>query len=629
MDLKEKKVLYVCWDDLGLIKNKDYVILSFLSPSKEAAVKGRSQLKVISAREKAVNSKQEAIAIYLDLVGKVGVVKSEDGCTFREDLKNDFGLSRWWLHRISLRYCEGDPIFNYIIQVLIIDKVYKENNCSAIQLFKAPYEITETLRSKYDVLALNSKRKKEFFDYKLRPVLRRIKYCFEYICDVFYLKAITNNKVKADLYFSSFWGVALSEDKKSGRLYDKYYKAIPDSLSGFGVSYGWLVWFDHKYDQKNKKLKIGELVSSLKRHSNVVVAQVFLKAKDVILCFMDISPFMKFLKWQKNLKFKSVFLYNGYDLYPLFKLFFYENFLDGSISCYELVGLAHKRFAEEYKPNKVLSFLEFFPYARAVNKGIKSGCSQSILYAMQHASYSREKTFGMINADLELRNNDDGCQIPRPDYFFAMGELGKELFVENGFKPDEIFLTGSARYDKTAIMEIDECKRDFKAKNILIAASLDIEKEIDMIEAVFEVFRNIDCVNIKVRSHPLSDVTCHKKFKDFDGRVLVSKGTTLELDLDEADVVIFSYSTVGEEAYVMGIPAWHWVSYEYDASVFRDVGLVDSFYDVDSLKCLYESFVSDPGKHIPSVENRKIVKKKCFTCSDKLPSELIAEKLAL
>ncbi|MBU0469566.1 MAG: hypothetical protein KJ736_10985 [Candidatus Omnitrophica bacterium] len=628
MSDSNKKFLWICYDSSCGDPGKGENVLSFMSPGEENRVKNQWAAEIISAREKAYDVKDAAVGLYLAIIGNIGVVRSEVGKTLRESLKNSFGVSRWWFHKISQKYCEGDPSFDYIIQILLIDKLIDKFGYDHIKIIGSSNEVVKVLSSKYHVVDYKTKEAKTLLVSSIKALFRRVKLFFRNIHEVSFLKGKYVFKGSAKILLSNFWDWSVKYNGATGKFYDKYYKNLPHKLEEHKASFCWLLWFDSRYQEGLKKRPLKEAYEPLKRSSNFILLQSFLGICDVLACFLDFSVYFIFRKWNKRLAFRKVFNLNGFDFYAVFEILFVEGFLDGSIPNYELICLSHKRVAEKLKPNKVLSFLEFFPFSRAVNAGIKSGNKETVLYDMQHASYSREKVFGMCEANLEVRNNEDGCAIPKPDYYFAMGELGKEIFIQNGYKEEAVLLTGSARYDDLACEQIEEIKPISKIKNILIAASLHIEKEINMIEAVFEAFKDVPDINITVRPHPFADISKHEKFNSFKNKINVSKEISLEEDLELADVVIFSYSTVGEEAFVRGKIVWHWVSYEYDASVFRDIGIVAKFHDINSLLNLYEKCVEYPKVNTPTVEDRKFVNRKCFYSGDSLPSENIARILS-
>jgi hypothetical protein len=156
--------------------------------------------------------------------------------------------------------------------------------------------------------------------------------------------------------------------------------------------------------------------------------------------------------------------------------------------------------------------------------------------------------------------------------------------------------------------------------------SLDIDIEMDMIDAVCCATKDISCMNLYLRNHPFAPLNEYASFQPFKDHISITQGT-LDEDLQNADLVMFSYSTVAEEAIIKGVPVWQWRSVNYNGSVFRDIKLIPCFYKVSDLKKALDKFIIDPLPFMPSEGTKKIVSKKCFYKVDGKSSERIANEL--
>ena len=292
----------------------------------------------------------------------------------------------------------------------------------------------------------------------------------------------------------------------------------------------------------------------------------------------------------------------------------------------ELVYIATERAFHKYKPKKSISFLELFIYSRAFYTGGRLGFPNTIHYTIQHASYSREKTFVLLDPQLEYSGCPDNLPIPRPDYIFTMGELGKEIFMESGFPEERLYSTGSPRYEHIKGNCISNSNRTSNVTNILIVTALDINLEIEMVEAVYFASLDLPQIKLRLRSHPFAKMNSHPDFHNYADRIQLTNGT-LEEDLKTADLIIFSYSTVAEEALIQGIPVWQWRPITYNGSVFRDLGCIPSFYSVSDLRKSLKEFVSNKYSFIPGIETRSFILKKCFYDANGSVSEKIANIL--
>ena len=266
--------------------------------------------------------------------------------------------------------------------------------------------------------------------------------------------------------------------------------------------------------------------------------------------------------------------------------------------------------------------------SRAFYHGGRFGNSKVIHCTMQHASYSRGKMFLVVDPEREYCGKPDGYPIPTPDYIFAMGELGRKIFLENGFPPDRIFLTGSSRYDN--IKELTE-KRDEKIVNrslkILLVPTLNNPSlEFEMIQAVSLAATGLGKLKLYIRSHPFARIEDHPDFKPYR-HLITSTCGTLDEDLEMADLVIFTYSTVAEEALLRSIPVYQWLSTGFNGSVFSDIKGIPNFSTVRSLQESLIKFSEKPDSFKPTEEQKKSVARKCFYKTDGQASQRIAARI--
>ncbi len=624
---KEDKILWACWEKPEVLPSKDAVILSFLKPSVEAEWQDQGLPRLIFARERVAQVKQKALEIYVDIIAKIGTA-SVNGITLRQALCDEERVSSWWFHKVACKDCESEPTFNQIIQILTIARIAQENQCTRLVVCGGRYEVVEVLRSLFPVDVIKCKRRQPLFFY-IFSFLRRVKFAAKSFYELMVLKRnvrVPENNV--DVLLSGFWDWGVKENLLSGKLEDRYYQAVPEKLKERGLRVGWVAWFYNNFEANKPKRSIFDVIEPLSRHAEIIIAQCFLDWKEVLRCVMQFRPFVIFTRYARTKAFKDVFKKDGLDFYPLLKMWLYAGFLDGTIPYHELVSLAHKKVAQKYQPKTAIGFLNFFPYARATYAGIKKWHAPCVVYDIQHASYAWEDTIGLLDAQYEFTGVPDGCAMPHADYMFAMGEFGRNIFMKSGFSQDRILLTGSSRYDTPSVIDVTVTRERRLGKNILIAASLNKELELEMIDAVYKAFANFPDVSIYVRSHPFSQIRSCPEFQRYADRIQCTSGTTLQEDLSRADIVIFSYSTVAEEAFIQGIPVWQWVSAGYNASVFRDIKVAPAVFSAEGLVRLYQQFLADQDKFIPTIEQRRLVQEKCFYVGETLPSDNIANEVA-
>lgn len=621
--------LWICWKLPTKLLREKTNVLSFLLPSQEATIEGAAEFEqFFSGRILSREIKEHARQTYVQIVADIGIASDEKGRTFRQQLTNGQGESRWWYHKVSEKNCEDHPTFDQIIQVFTIAECLRRVQANKIVLWGCPSELAEVLKKSFavkeNVKPAPSKGRRSI----AQALLARLKFGMKTIYQILIVRTVRRDPLQcADIVLSGFWDWSIRKDS-AGVLEDRYFKNLPTALAKEGIDVSWMVWLDHRYGVDSASKTTAQALAPLKNDGRVFIGQSFLKIKDVLGVLFDPKPFAVYRSFLKRRSFRQAFQKDGIDFFPLFESYLAEGFLGQGIPRLELISLAHQRFASKFKPQIFLSFLDLFLYARAVNSGIRLGHSGTVRLDMQHASCSREKIFYVIHPLIEQQGQPDSLMMPQPDRIYAMGRLGKDIFESDGFAASQVIATGSVRYDSLPLSS----SKSFPAKkerwNILIVTGMDAEKEIEMIDGVAAAAKQFSNFNVVLRFHPFSDIRKHPQFFNYQDQIRCSSGTSLAQDLDQADVVIFSYSTVGEESLLRGKAVWQWVSAGYNASVFRDLPIVPQFSSVLELKRLLKSFFEEPWKFVPQEDHQRLVAEQCFYADPSArPSERIAKDI--
>jgi hypothetical protein len=180
--------------------------------------------------------------------------------------------------------------------------------------------------------------------------------------------------------------------------------------------------------------------------------------------------------------------------------------------------------------------------------------------------------------------------------------------------------TGNPRYDALRARETAAPARP--GTRLLIAASLDTSVEIDMVEAAAAAAQGLPGVGVVVRDHPFSRVADHPRFAALAGRVRLST-ETLDQDLAAADAVLFTYSTVAEEAVLQGKTVWQWRPLTYDASALAEVAAIPRFASVPELRAALADFRPAPL----TLEQRETITGSLFHRLDGGAAGRIAEEI--
>ena len=623
--------LYVCWKYPQNIIKKDTKVLSFLDPAEEYKLKKIYEDNIISARKTSQLIRDEAIKIYFCLTSKIASTLNKNGRSLRQELINREGFSWWWLNGFCTRNCESDPTFNLIIQILTIKYEAERLNCRNLVMVGGFKEISIALAQDFIIRDISPKRIYcnvffLFFKGLLARIYGLIKFIQGWVAVKAYLSKRAVDK-KPEVLFFGFWDWSIKEDKKSGKLSDRYFKLLPGILSSNNVSIGWLLWFDPDYESGQKGRNLGEVLKPLKKNENMFVLQNYIGFADIISAFFNYKPLISFSRYLRADKgFDGLFVIDKINFRHIAFPQMYYGFSDAMIARLELMFLASKRAMSILKPKLSLNFLEFFMSSKAFYLGSKKGSPETINYAVQHASYSREKTFGLMDKEREFNGFPDNCIVPKPDSIFAMGELGRNIFIEDGYLPKQVYPTGSTRYDCSVKVDQKDEQKDKHILRILIAITLNSKLEMETVKAVYEAVKEMSQIKVLLRDHPFGKITEQEDFYTVSDRIELSKNS-LEQDLKNSDLVIFTYSTVAEEVIIRGIPAWQWLTCAFNGSVFRDLKVIPSFSTVQQLRDSLKLFIEKPSSFMPDQKTKDLVLKNCFYSADGKAAQRISEVL--
>lgn len=627
--------LWACWTPppRGLT---GAVVVSFLSPSMEEQLAQTGGVEIIRAREASRQVRQTARQLYQELVARAGTTLGPHDGTLRQALARPGEASRWWYHPVSFRDCEGDPTFDRLIAILTIQAVASQRGLTHVVLCGAAPETAAVLRSAFRHVELRaSKRSPPTWWVYLRGVGSRLRYAWRTFRYWLACRSIPHlRQADCDVAIFGFWDWSVRWDERLGRLADRYLKTLPDVLRHSGCSsVAWIVWCDPEMTPDSADRTLTDVLAPLAKRQDVVLLQPFLHLWDIVNAVGNLSSLQVFMKIRRTPAFRAAFRMNGFDYYPVFARPLLRGFLDASLTHRELLALAMERACRQLQPRVLLSFLEHFPDARACYEGVRRAGGETVCCAVQHASYNHEKTFLMLHPEREFFGQPDQCPVPHPDYVCAMGSLGRELFLECGYPDDRVLLTGSPRYAHVrapSCSSADEALTPFRPREelrVLVALGLSVDVEVEMVEAVCAAVQGLDDVRVMVRNHPFSRIERHPAFTRLQPSVTITQGT-LEDDLALADLVVFTYSTVAEEAFLKGKPVWQWLPLGFNGSALVEAVDIPQFGSVEALRRALLAYRADPRPFLPSATASEVALTRLFYQGDGGAAQRIAAKVA-
>ncbi len=626
--------LWVCWKPpQGELGGEDR-LLSFLSPSQEEALEQRYVGRLVRAREVASQVRAEARRRYLQIVARLGLLPVAGGRTLRQALARPGEASRWWYHPVADRDCETDPTFNAMIAIQVIQAVAQQQSLTHLVLVGAPAGLSAVLRSGFVVEGQLACGSPSLVHAGVIGIGSRLRFLVRMVRD--WAAARRWSRPPAGSFtvvLSGFWNWSVWWDDRTATLTDRYFKQLPQELQRYGISsVGWWVWLDAHPQPGHRRPRLQEWLRPLAGRQDVVVLQALLRLPDLLRAVGDWQSVRLWLAVRRSPAARAVFDDGGLNYRALFDAPLLRGLLDASLPHRDLVATATARAAARSRPRLYLSFLEHVPYARASYDGIRRAGQGTICCAIQHASYSSDKTFVLLEPSLEFRGEPDGCAVPHPHTIFAMGTLGAELFQSCGYAPERVVVTGSPRYDHVrapvcAPADGTTALRPRRELRVLVALGLSVELEVQMLDAVCAAVQGLDDVRVMVRNHPFSRIERHPAFTRLQPSVTITQDT-LDDDLAQADVVVFTYSTVAEEAFLQGKAVWQWLPSGFNGSALAEAVDIPQFGSVEALRRALLAYRADPRPFLPSATASKVALTRLFYQGDGGAAQRIAAKVA-
>ena len=619
--------LHVCWGRsdyfLNKIKSEDSVLhfpmdYSDFGESVECA-------QFFNGIKESLEVRDLVISDYLAITADIGLVK-KNAQTFRNALRVDtLSESLWWYHMVSFRNNTVSPEFDEMVQIYTVKKVFEKSGCTDIIFHSISFKLAEVFKSRwphsqYTIIGSNESLLWAF----VRGLASRCKYFINSAKKIIITAKFKKTHNQAvDILFFGFWDWSVSQGQ-NGKLEDKYYKRLPQCLSKLGITkQGWLVLFDPHSKPGSEKRPMMSVIPESCHNNNVFFLQSYLSILDLLKESLRLRPYFKFLSYQKRIH--TVTHGEGFNLYPLFRKELHYRFFDSSLVHLRLIELAVRRACSELSPKVTLNFLETHLISRACYSGIRLANKSSIRVSMQHASRNEESIFFRCHPTKEFPVGVDKETLPKADYHCVMGELGAKIVAESGYPNDQIKLTGSPRFDHVVRLKSTVKKRNAE-RCILFAASGVIELEIPAFLMTVKAIHGLCGIKLVLREHFFWKVSVHPEVKAILDRIEISN-RSLDDDLNRADLVLFTTTTLAEEALMREIPVWQIISEKSNFSSLRAMNEVKKFYSEKQIRFALNKSIQQGYFDVVSPSFVDQVERNCFFKCDGHSAERMSAQI--
>lgn len=617
--------LWVCFSLPEAEPPADTLVLSFLSPAAEDRVAGRWGARLLSGREVVQDVRARARRAYVEMIARAGATPCLGGRTLRQALRDPDGWSRWWFLKISEKDCvwDRDPIYTTMLRLMAVRAVSKKHDVKRVRLWGADPIFAATLDGRE---SRGQRMRAMIVSIAIvgRGLLARVAFAGAWLRRWWTCRRAVPAEGPFDVLLQAHWdwSVATSE---AGDLRDRFFADLPDKLGERGIAVGWLASLEQDVEGWQRGRTLREVVRSAMAQPAVVLLESFLSPLDVLTAAFRLGDAFTVTACMRTAAFQRLFRVDGLDLYPIVRTGLLDSAWGTGLPRWELQANAVRRACERTTPRLILTFLEMFLEGRAIYAGARTASPSVRLWAVQHAAYASDKTFGALHSELELAGEPDGCPVPAPDGLFAMGPLTRRLWRANGFGDDQLVVTGGLRYQHVGVSQRRSSARP-KSFTVLLIASMNERADLDMCEAAVAAVEDLPSLRLRLRDHPQYHLSQRAAFAAFRGRIDVSTADA-DGDLSRADVVLFTHSGFAEEALLRGVPTWQWLWGGFNTSVFVDLTVIPTFTSVSGLRRALRAFIADPEAHQPAPLTQELVLRECFGPEPARATERIVEHI--
>ena len=338
-----------------------------------------------------------------------------------------------------------------------------------------------------------------------------------------------------------------------GKFHDVYFgPLIPEAARSKRTALIVGLLYDNPFDQIRciKKLKIP---------TQVVPLESLLTLKGLVLAILQSA-----INYCLSIKVKGAFNIGGANVEFLVKRAIRQSINSGEHFNNSKVLLVAKWLGRHTKPDLCIYPFEARSWEKMLITGLKSQSPMTKIIGYQHTSFSRHHT----HLSLGL---DEHKVTPLPDQVLTCGDVTAQWLSEHGGYPEDFIKPACALRFTPGIASMDR-HGPARIRNILVVLATS-QREYNVTPAFVErALVDLDSeFEVRVRTHPsLPEL-------DFEETIILTRSNNaLVEDLDWADVVIYSSSTVAMEAVFSGIPVIY-----VDNGEFLDT---DPLLEFDGLK---------------------------------------------
>ena len=409
-----------------------------------------------------------------------------------------------WLSSILLSKQVMSRSYNIEILKLIAFNVYvKKNNIRRIRIESDNYKLNSILykyclENKIEVINAESLK----FQKKSRvSYLNSLLYAFSWIFR-FYINTINIKRLRGTLFSNHDAKITIFTffDKSSinGSNKNKFWLGLNEYLKSNNIKSNW-IHLSSINDNSVKSKRVNEKFKNEYNNSNknekhlllneFMSLQIFIKSLEIW-----IKSVLQFIKHKKNIFIPKI---GGFNV----ELLLNNDIQNSLIGQYSISNITYLNLIEKVLKTLPKQELCFYPYE-----------NQSWEYSLL---FNWKKLFGskiIGNAhssvrywDLRYFNHQDyfvkNFNYSFPDLISVNNSIAKKYLINSGTPANKIIEVEALRYNY--ILDLDTLVKNKNNKEILILGDYSKSITEELLETVYQTFKDVDDINFSLKFHPL------------------------------------------------------------------------------------------------------------------------------
>jgi hypothetical protein len=483
--------------------------------------------------------KDKFVEDYIDLIGQLGL---------------KYNSIYWWVTGTSAKNQFASKFFeNLFIFYVTVDKLIEleRDRKTDILIINPPLEIVSSIEKYCHANSINLKilfsPVKNVFEVakrKLTSYLVILFFIYQtwrkiYLSNKYLKKNLSKVQRNKEHYVLRTWlySKSINENKE---YQDSFFGILPDYLSKMGkrvlVIVG--IWGDYH-----------SIVKKIAQHNKhlIIPQELFISYMDPIKAVIDI--YLNRQKIREKIDFNGLNVsdiaskeinkeFNGRGLLNILRDYLHQYYI--------------KRLTDKIKIETFTTTYENYPWEKMCFLALKKYSPETKIIGYQHAPLSN----GSLSMRLSKYEKDI---IPLPDKIVTVGRVTKRFLEDIGnYEKNKVKAGCALRFERHAISKIGQKGSSYR---ILLVLGGILTRTRDILNFVYRALKNNKQYRIVIRPHPALPPDRFKHSLDFNlascDNFSLSINSSIEKNLQEADIVLYDASAVSIEALMHGVPVIH------------------------------------------------------------------------